>query len=376
MVPDGSGYRTLDLWVRDLAAQVQATGELVLFAPVASATPADWVDPLPVPSQIRCIDVDRLGTAALEAALAGCDVVQVPGNFSWRHSAGARRFMRVARSLRKPTIVGISSNRARTEVLNAAAGGIAGRLRSWARYVSIRVSQSYLVWRSAGVFVVGEGLRELVAPWSRNVFVGTASWIRHADIGPARSEPDADAPLRLCVAARLEPMKGIRVAIAAMSPLAQLLGRREVTLEIAGSGPEEAALRELALRTEAAARIAFVGTRTYPERFFALIRNADIVLLTNLNDEQPRLVFDAISQGCIPICPDSLPYRSLGIPVELLYAQGDAEALAQCIAGVARHPQRASLRRRLRAIAQGATIEAMHLTRERWVRVHVLAARH
>ena len=99
-----------------------------------------------------------------------------------------------------------------------------------------------------------------------------------------------------------------------------------------------------------------------------------MVLLTNLNDEQPRLIFDAISQGCLPVCPDSTPYRSLGLPPELLYRRGDVDSLAQCLATLLMSGRRPALRARLIEIANGATIEAMHRVRRDWVREQVLGA--
>ncbi|CAM5797514.1 glycosyltransferase [Rhizobacter fulvus] len=372
VVRRGAESMTLDLWARDLQAQVEAVTELVLLAPVMGTWPQPEVSLQPLPEGIRVVDPAQLSDRDLQALLDRCDVVQVPGNFGWRASAPARRLMRAARQAGKAAIVGISSDRARTELMNAARAGLLRRWRAWARSVSIRVSQRYLADRASGVFLVGEGLRRLIGSGQGRVLVGTASWIRQSDIAPARPEPPSDHLWRLCVAARLERMKGIHQAIEVLAPLAARLPGVPLELDIAGVGPEEAALRAQAAATPIDVPIRFVGALPYPDEFFAFLRQVDVVLLTNLNDEQPRLIFDAISQGCLPVCPDSLPYRSLGLPPELLYRRGDVDALAHCLTALLNSADRPALRRRLVAVAQGATIEAMHRVRRDWVRDQVL----
>ncbi|MES2993998.1 MAG: glycosyltransferase [Pseudomonadota bacterium] len=373
-VRHGAGLMTLDLWARDLEAQVEAVVELVLLAPLVDAWPDARAALLPVPAGVRVVDPARLSDADLAALLERCEVVQVPGNFSWHASASARRLLRAARRAGKATIVGISSDRARTEVMNAARAGPLRRMRAWGRSLSIRVSQRYLARHATGVFLVGEGLRRLIDPGHRHVLVGTASWIRQSDIARPRSEPLRGHRWRLCAAARLERMKGIHQAIDVLMPLAARLPGVPLELDIAGVGPEEEALRAQAagLPVQTDTPVRFVGALAYPDAFFAFLRQVDVVLLTNLNDEQPRLIFDAISQGCLPVCPDSTPYRSLGLPPELLYRRGDVDSLAQCLAALLASTERPALRARLVEIANGATIEAMHRVRRDWVREEVL----
>jgi glycosyltransferase involved in cell wall biosynthesis len=372
-----AGWLTLDLWARDLEAQVEVVTDLVLFAPVVENWPGTPVSLQAVPAGIRVVDPAQLSNAALAALLETCDLVQVPGNFGWRASAPARRLMRAAQRAGKKSIVGISSDRARTEVMNAAHASPVRRLRAWARSLSIRRSQRYLARQAAGVFLVGEGLRRLIDADLRRVLVGTASWIRQSDIAPARAEPPPGHRWQLCAAARLERMKGLHQAIDLLPGLAARLRGVPLALDIAGVGPEEAALRAQAeaLPSQLDVPVRFVGALAYPDAFFGFLRQVDLVLLTNLNDEQPRLIFDAISQGCLPICPDSLPYRGLGLPPELLYKRGDVDSLAQCVAALLASADRPALRARLIEIANGATIEAMHRTRRDWVRNEVLGSR-
>ena len=146
-----------------------------------------------------------------------------------------------------------------------------------------------------------------------------------------------------------------------------------VELLVAGTGPQEAALRQLAQDVQVANRVSFIGTLGYPDEFLAMLRTVDLVLLTNLNDEQPRVLFDAISQGCIPVCPDSRPYRSLRLPGAVLYRHGQAESLAATVLALVRQPELSELRSALDVIARASTIGSMHRSRLRWVESHVLA---
>jgi glycosyltransferase involved in cell wall biosynthesis len=320
--------------------------------------------------RIEIVDIETAPRDVLRRHVAEADVLQVPGNATWAGSAQARALIQIARSLRKPTIVGISSNRAKTALMNASRSGWLERIRARLQYLSIRASQIHLASRASGVFVVGEGLRSLVGRWNPNIHVGTASWIRDADILAPRQGGLA-ATVRLCAAARLERMKGIHLAIEAMPLMATLPGVA-FELLVAGTGPEEAALRQLAQGADATSRVSFIGTLGYPEAFLALLRTIDFVLLTNLNDEQPRVLFDAISQGCIPICPDSRPYRSLKLPGAVFYRHGDARSLAETLLALVSQQDLSELRSELEATVRAFTIESMHRSRRRWVELHVL----
>ena len=367
----GGTFETLDLWHRDLEAQLGVIDALLLLAPIIEVAPKDDVTRLPLPPSIHVVDPSTVDDAGLDALLRGVDVVQLPGNDDWRRASNARRVLASARRARRVVVLGISSNRARTARLNARGAGPVARLRALARSLSVSASQAWLGRRSDGIFVVGEGLRGLAERFHRNVHVGTASWIRRSDL---RDEASCGAGARgeksiaLAVAARLEPMKGVHLAIEALRQLGR--GPRSAVqyrLQIAGQGAQEGALRAAVRTAGLEAEVDFIGTLPYPEPFFAWLRGQDLALLTNLNDEQPRLVFDAIAQGAIPLCPDTAPYRGLNLPAAVLYGQGDASALAEAILRMSTASARHGVRSALRDLACEATIETMHARRAAWI---------
>lgn len=364
-------FWTIDLWVKDLQAQVDAVDGVTLFSPVLGTAPADWAL-LPLPPTIKAVPLPA-SASTIAAEVGACDVVQIPGNSTWKDARRSRAFARAARRAGKPVVLGISSDRATTHVVNARGKSVLHRMRARLRSMSVKLSQRHLARRSDGTFVVGEGLRRLVDTASDNIFVGTASWIRASDIVARPAQPAQGGGVKLCVAARLERMKGIHLALEAMSTLSAGRLPPGTRLLIAGQGPEEAALRRQVDSLGLQATVEFVGTFAYPGPFLDFLRSQDIVVLTNLNDEQPRLVFDAISQGCLIVCPDSLPYRALGIPERLLYKRGDASALAGTLTHVAASVGDPELRATLDAMARDATIESMHERRREWVRSTLLA---
>jgi glycosyltransferase involved in cell wall biosynthesis len=356
---------TIDLWVKDLQAQAAAVRSVTLFSPVLASVPVGWAV-LPLPESIKAV---RLPTAreSIAAEVAACDVVQIPGNSTWKDARRSRAFARIARRAGKPVVLGISSDRATTHVVNARGKNVFHRIRARLRSFSVKASQRHLARRSDGTFVVGEGLRRLVESASANIFVGTASWIRSSDIVGRDGASRQGQTVRLCVAARLERMKGIHLVLDALAGLAAQGDAPARRLLIAGKGPEEAALRQQTESLGLQDCVDFVGTFAYPEPFLEFLRAQDIVVLSNLNDEQPRLVFDALSQGCLIVCPDSLPYRALGIPEDLLYRRGDARALGDALNRAAASIGDPDLRLKLDAMAREATIESMHERRREWV---------
>jgi glycosyltransferase involved in cell wall biosynthesis len=372
LVKREDGYWAFDLWVQDLEAQVASVTSVTLFSPVV-AEARDGATLLPLPSSIKVVALHS-PSSLLAREVAAADVLQVPGNFTWRRSRRVREFMRMARRSGTPVILGISSDRATTVVVNAQGQDFARRSKARLESLSIKVSQQYLASRCEGTFVVGEGLRRLVESSSRNLFIGTASWVRQSDMVAVHAARRDHVALKLCAAARLEPMKGIGLALDALPRLIERSPGEAIRLVIAGQGPEEGALRKKCTELGLDAAVSFAGTFGYPGPFFEMLRQQDIVVLTNLNDEQPRLVFDAISQGCLIVCPDSTPYRGLGIPAELQYRRADSADLATAIERACSRLDDLDLREKLRSLVLDATIESMHRKRHDWVRRTVLNA--
>lgn len=357
-------FTTLDLWVRDLAAQA-IVSDVDLICPVRMGEPETPQFNSPIGREIRVHDYGKLGSEDLHALLRSADVVQLPGNAGWRHSAAALRLLSMARKCGCKVILGVSSNRAKSALINSSGKGLLRSAKSLFDFLDIRTCQSWLALKSDGVFVVGDGVAQLFRLTHANLHIGIASWIEAGDIAPLRSDAGS-ATLRLCMASRFERMKGLHIGIFAVQDLVARGG--DVALTIIGAGPEKANLHEQVSAAGLSAVTCFKEPVSYPQPFFDFLDRCDVALLTNLSNEQPRLIFDAISRGCIPLCPDTAPYQAIGLDRTLLYRPGDWRSLSRAIEPLLDIGTRSALREDLLRMAGKFTISSMHASRATWVR--------
>lgn len=358
----GNQFRSQALWSLDINTNADVANGLWLLCPVleTDSTATDLLN-----ERIKVFNYLKLADGELEDLVQKCDVVEIPGNFDWAGAAIGRRVMRLARKNNKFSILGISSNRAKTTLMNAAGLPLPRRVRAMIRAASIRASQRYLARNCDAVRVVGQGLVPLVSQHAKTLRVDVASWIREDDIRPPRE--GQSNPISVVIASRLEPMKGVTMGMEAVIETMKTVPN--IVLDVIGVGAEEMPLRRLAKDRSITDRTRFLGQLDYPNAFFAALRDADYVLLTNLNDEQPRLIFDAISQGAIPICPNNAACGELGLEPIIYYKAGSAASLSETLKNLIRTPESElkPVRLSLIEIAKSRTIKTMHEQRREWV---------
>lgn len=351
-----------DLWSVDINTNAEVVGGLSLLCPVIQSDDAATE---PLDERIKVFSFSDLTNAQIEVLVSQCDVVEIPGNFGWADAEIGRRVMEIARKNGKLSILGISSNRAKTTIMNATKLPLPYRIRARIRAASISTSQRHLARRCDAVRVVGHGLVPLVSRQAKILRPEVASWIRAEDISPPRTSQSE--PVSVIIASRLEAMKGVTMGMEAVADL--ISGIPDLILNVIGVGAEEKPLRRLAGERGINNQTHFLGQLGYPDAFFSALKKSDYVLLTNLNDEQPRLIFDAISQGAIPICPDNAACRGIGLPAEVHYERGSASSLRDTLKNVIEMPEseRRKVRLNLIEIAKLRTINAMHEERCAWV---------
>ncbi len=379
VVPTENGFVTLDLWAVDLAEQLRSTPGLTLVCPRLSTVPSAWSGYSLLPDVIRVIDSAGLQTHAMNVLFQECDVVQVFGGQGWRASRLGRKFISQAKWHGITSIVGLSSNRARTALMNTTVRRLRDMpraIRGLLAYCGLRANYWWLTSQADGTFIVGDGIRSLVAKACPSLHVGIASWIRTHDIVLARTrlkkEGDADLPgqrlRKLCIASRLEPMKGVHVGIDALALLRETGRGDSLRMTIFGAGAERARLGQQVTRRGLKDCVVFGGTLAYPDPFLSRLGEHGIVALSNLNDEQPRLIFDAISMGCIPVYPRTRAYVALGLPSILAYEVGNASSMAAVLAMLCDAKETlGTLHEALLAIAERYTLESMHAQRAQWI---------
>lgn len=140
-----------------------------------------------------------------------------------------------------------------------------------------------------------------------------------------------DRKLRLFFAARLIKEKGIDVLLDAITLLSQR--KIPVVLDLVGSGELEQQCRDFAEKDYGSVEMNFLETVPYGKPFFDLMAKYDALLITNLTEEQPRIVFDAFAQGMPVIASDTKGLKTVCKHNEnaLIFKTGDAEALADAI---------------------------------------------
>jgi hypothetical protein len=360
---DGVFY-AFDLWTRELAKQVEVA-KLCLVCPVKGQDKGQQITEQ-IDQRVRVQSYELLDEISLDAFVSESDVVQIPGGSGWRGSRPARRFLKAARRAGKLVVLGVSSNRARTSWLNSSGRGLARRVKGFIDYIDIRLSQSYLALRADGVIVVGNGVAQLFTYLNPNIHVGTAAWITKSDI-VAFLPSDMPQPLRICMASRIEVMKGMHIGISAIDTLVKT-HRTDLRLTIIGEGPAKLDLERQVGTANLSATTSFLGQVAYPHPFLDLLGSMDILLLTNLNDEQPRVLFDAIARGCLPICPKTPTYRHFGLDARLFYERGNANDLCRTIWVLSDVKTRIAIQRDLIAIASLFTIDAMYEKRDLWIK--------
>lgn len=163
-------------------------------------------------------------------------------------------------------------------------------------------------------------------------FPRTSSSVREKDIC-VRETPDLlpGSPLRLLFVGRLSPEKGLSHLLKAVAQL--VLTNEAVSLRVVGSGPLEGYLRVQADELNISDRVDFIGYVAEREALLKLYREADVFVSPSLEDQQPKVLLEAMSQS-LPL----IATRVGGIPTiiedsknGLLVAPDDPEAIVKAI---------------------------------------------
>lgn len=213
----------------------------------------------------------------------------------------------------------------------------------------------------------GQQLMDRFARYSDNARSFYNTSYSAADIIPAhelerkqRDVQQADRSLRLVSLGRLSPRKGTDHSIRAVA--AAIRNGARLSLEIIGSGVQQAELERLIGELGMQEHIRLLGSRPYGPELLADLRHYDVFIFTPLGEDTPRALFDAYCAGLCSAGYD-VPYnRSLFAeaaqppPVPI----GDVEALAAQLASLERD------RPRLAACFASAATTARQNTREQW----------
>ena len=164
-------------------------------------------------------------------------------------------------------------------------------------------------------------------------------------------------PPRLVYAGRLSSEKGVPVLLQAF---AQIQGRTDATLSIAGDGPQRASLEAEARRLLPKDRVAFLGQLNRDE-LSRCLATADVCVHPSLTESLCKAWLDAMAHGLPVIACDVGAARSaIGVSGErgMLVPPGDVSALASALLRMLDEPREwPAMRRRCHEFVQGRTLE-------------------
>lgn len=252
---------------------------------------------------------------------------------------------------RRPLVVKVTSD----EVFERArrSGRFAGTLDEFqqeggARARLLRATRDAALRRASHVFFPSTYLRDVALRWSLDP--GRASVVPNPapriPLLPSREALRAELELQgrvLAFAGRLVPAKGLETGLRALAAVP------DVTLAIAGDGPDRPALERLARELTIDGRVRFLGSVSR-DAVLRLFRAGDASVLPSDWENFPHTVVEALAVGCpvIATTVGGVPEVVVDGENGLLVPAGDVAALA---AAIERFFSDAELRTRLAAAA-------------------------
>ncbi len=210
---------------------------------------------------------------------------------------------------------------------------------------------------------------------TRNTLINEASWVGEKDVLQFASlkaqQLLKSGPVKLLMPVRLIGDKGVQTLLDAVTEIEHNYlkkpGSWPIIIDIIGSGPMESEVRRfLKGHTGRAVQMSLLEPVEYGPAFFALLSRYDAIIVANLKEEQPRIIYDAFSQG-IP-CIASRTSGILQIVKEpenaMLFSPGSAGELAERLREASQAREKlAGMGEKALAFASDRTHQAMHRTR-------------
>lgn len=176
----------------------------------------------------------------------------------------------------------------------------------------------------------------------RRTLINPATWVDQSNFSTPeaverRFKDKRDGQLNILFPSRLVIDKGVLVVLDAIEQLK--LHDVNINITIMGSGD----LKENCLRftngQHGGVSVRFQENINYGEDFFRIIAEHDWVLVPTLKQEQPRIIFDAFSQGTPVIASDTHGILDItNKDTAFTFETGKSSSLAETILHVARHP--------------------------------------
>jgi glycosyltransferase involved in cell wall biosynthesis len=309
---DQSGRSYLnDLWAKDLVEHARYLPNLLLASPLSNMPPPEnavCIDEIPQLRSIQRIELSKprgvlsvvshiamaaqLWKALERAAIVHTSVAGWPIPEAWF-------IVPMLRLRRRFLIIGVES--AFWRLVPGEASTFWGRLRS---RTTEWLNRQCIECADLSFFTHQDYMRTLLRKYTSRGFLNEATWIDDAQVISTDRlealihERSKRTSLSLACASRLTTAKGVIPLI--RSSIELLQEGIDLTLDIYGDGPCSEQCKLLVAQAHAERFIRFHGNLPYGVEFLDAIGRHDMLVVPNLSDEQPRIVYDAFSQG-VPV---------------------------------------------------------------------------
>jgi len=180
--------------------------------------------------------------------------------------------------------------------------------------------------------------------------------------------PTPSSGIKVLYAGRLDVEKGVLVLLEAIT----LISSKNIMLElgILGTGPLAESCKALSDSLTGSTSVRMLGTVQYGPQLFEVIRQFHVVVVPSISDEQPRIVYDAYSQGVPVLCTNTAGLRDCVFAGRTgrLVDPNNAQLLSQALEEAAAAPQ--ELRKMGLTsldVARTMTHQRMHSERKRLI---------
>jgi glycosyltransferase involved in cell wall biosynthesis len=376
---DEQGRRwTVDQWAKDLALHLDYLDDLTLASPATRRTSANLVSLDEPPfDRLKFIDLPWAPSKWQALKTLPGHVLQywraigpariVHAGFAGRPIIQAWLAVPLAKLRRKFVLANVESSPWRASVPGLPwHKRLQGHIGEYLTRYCLRISDIRL-------FTSQSYLQELLPPHSPRAYVTRATWLNEEWIlGDEEAEAAWAAKhgdVRLLFAARLDPRKGVAVLLSAIE--AASAAGAAVKVSIIGTGPFLEECLRFAQSDVGKKCVKVLEPVAYGEPFLSLLRGFDAALVPSLSDEQPRILYDALSQA-VPVIGTATggicEVVESGLTGRLL-PPNDTGSLAQALiwAGQNRAELRAMGLRGLASV-RGSTHKAMHRKRYEMLR--------
>ena len=204
---------------------------------------------------------------------------------------------------------------------------------------------------------------------TNNTMINPASWVNQENLLSVENfnllnKNKENKTLEFIFPTRLIEEKGVYLLLNAIRLLKNMDIVGNVT--IIGDGPLKSQIIDFINKEYGGIKVIYLEPVEYGTQFFKLLQHYDIVLVPNLKEEQPRIIFDAFSQGVGVIASNTSGIIDIVAPDKnaFIFKAGDADALAGAMAKAINNPALVTkLGLAGLSYANGKTHAQMHLDR-------------